>query len=263
MELLTTWTSTALPLTISITALWFYSLLIKNSSIIDLYWGCGFAVTYWYTYLSSATTSSPKSILLGLIITVWALRLTIYLYIRMRGKGEDPRYIKFRNSNPTNYWWRSLITVFMLQATLIWILSAPLVITQLFPGPITLTIVLGALIWLSGFIIETTADIQLYLFKNKPSNQGKILTKGLWSLSRHPNYLGDVIQWWGFWLVALTPEMWWFIYSPVLMSIIIIKFSGIPILEKSLARTKASYQQYANNVPAFLPNFKSLTRKNK
>jgi steroid 5-alpha reductase family enzyme len=163
-----------------------------------------------------------------------------------------------RRKDPDKFWWKSYIRVFLLQGVLMLIICAPIVtlMASSTEGPSYWSI-MGFLLWAVGFFFEAVGDLQLKKFKQNPSNKGKLLTTGLWSLTRHPNYFGDACQWWGFGVFAFTIQPYGFLsfLGPIFMTLLIIKVSGVDLLEKSLATSKPGYREYVKNVPSFIPRF--------
>ena len=131
------------------------------------------------------------------------------------------------------------------------------------PTPIRLLSTIGFFVWIIGFVFEAGSDWQLMRIKSDPANKAKLLTTGLWKLSRHPNYFGDAMQWWAFWLISATQTTWWTIFSPILITTLLLKVSGVPITEKSMRREKSDYNNYIDTVPAFVPNILNIIRSNK
>jgi steroid 5-alpha reductase family enzyme len=258
---ITLWFNVALLILGMMTAMWLLSLVLKDSSIVDIFWGAGFVITFWFSYATSGLSHPTSVTLLGIIVTIWGLRLSLYILSRNAGHGEDFRYAAWREENGRRWWWFSFFQVFLLQGVIMWAVAAPLVAAQFASSGLGILPILGMLLWLVGFIFEAGGDWQLARFKADPANKGKLLTTGLWGLTRHPNYFGDAVQWWGFWLFALAAGGWWTIFSPVIMSFLLVRVSGVAMLEKSLKETKPGYAEYVENVPAFVPRL--LPRKRK
>jgi steroid 5-alpha reductase family enzyme len=242
--------------------LWLLSLRLKDASIVDIFWGAGFVVTAWVYFALSPGGFAARKLLLALIVTVWGLRLSIHILLRNAGKGEDFRYQQWRAAAGAAWWWRSFFKVFLLQGVLLWIISAPLLAAQISARPARLTWLDfgGVAFWLVGFYFEALGDWQLARFKANPANKGKLLDSGLWRYTRHPNYFGDAVQWWGFYLIALAAGGWWTIFSPALMTLLLRRVSGVTMLEKTLKNSKPGYREYVERTNAFLPWF---PRKNK
>ena len=249
----------ALVLLISILALWRLSVKLKDVSIVDIFWGLGFVIVSWVSLAVSFALSqdfAPRRWLLCTLVTVWGFRLAAHLWQRNHGKGEDYRYQSIRKRVGPSFWWSSFFIVFGLQGLLIWLISLPLQVAQADARPFELTWLdyFGLLVWIVGFAFEALGDDQLKRFKANPQNKGKVMDQGLWHYTRHPNYFGDALQWWGLWLIALnTPYGLMTIFSPFLMTLLLLKISGVSLLEKTLTKTKPGYESYMRRTNAFLP----------
>jgi steroid 5-alpha reductase family enzyme len=173
------------------------------------------------------------------------------------GKGEDFRYRKWREEAGGKWWWQSFFKVFLLQGILLWIISAPLLAAQFRPTPDHLTVVdfLAIPLWLIGFTFETAGDLQLARFKANPANKGRVLDRGVWRYTRHPNYFGDSAQWWAYYLIAAAGGGFWTVFSPILMTALLLRVSGVALLEKTLTTTKPGYKEYVESTSAFIPWF--------
>ena len=240
---------------ICLTLLWALSLLMKDASIIDIFWGAGFVIIAWsYAYeIGWDELGVRQQLLLGLI-SLWGLRLTIYLAIRNLGKGEDYRYVELRKAGGENWWLISYLRVFVLQGIILWMVSSLFVPAFLAGEEWQALDILGIVLWCIGFYFEAVGDWQMMRFKNDPSNKGKVMNKGLWKYTRHPNYFGDATLWWGFFCFALAhPQGVWYIFAPVYMTFLLLKISGVAMLERSLVKTKPAYQDYVQRTSAFLP----------
>lgn len=236
--------------------LWLWSLFIKNSSIVDIFWGLGFVLITWLVFTVTPQGYLPRKQLVASLVTIWGLRLALHIGIRNWGKREDFRYAKWREENGPRWWWFSFFQVFLLQGVLMWILSAPLIVAQTsgFPAILTPLDMIGVSIWIVGFLLEAIGDLQLMLFKSNPSNLGKLLTSGLWKYTRHPNYFGEAVIWWGYYAIALASGGWWTIFSPILMTYLLLKVSGVAMLERTM-KTKPGYEEYMRRTNAFIPCF--------
>jgi steroid 5-alpha reductase family enzyme len=235
--------------------LFLVSLPIKNASIIDSFWGIFFLIaTLIYVFLAEGGFADRQYLILALVI-LWSLRLSIYIAWRNGGKGEDFRYAKWRDQHGSNWWWRSFLQVFFLQAILAWIISIPLLTASYSEWPNELTFIdgLGVIVWAIGFFFEAVGDFQMARFKANPANRGKVFNGGVWRYTRHPNYFGDAAQWWGFYLIALAGGGYWTIYAPVIMTWLLLRISGVAMLEKSLTETKPQYRDYIERTSAFVP----------
>ena len=239
-------------------ALWLISLRLRDTSIVDLFWGLGFAVialaTLWRT-----GGISPRAWLLALLTTAWSLRYSWHLWRRNIGHGEDYRYAAMREkTEAAGRSWnvRSLYVVFLLQGAILWLVSLPVQFGQLYSAPVTLgwAALAGIAVWIVGVLFETIGDAQLKRFRADPENRGKVLDTGLWRYTRHPNYFGNACLWWGIWLVAAEVDAAaWSFFSPALMTWALLKFSGVPILEKHLASTRPGYGDYMKRTSMFFP----------
>lgn len=237
--------------------LWAVSLKLRNSSIVDIFWGTGFVVSGWFYYFSTPTGDAGRKLLLIVLATIWGLRLSLYILWRNRGKPEDYRYQKWRQEEGATWWWKSFFRVFVLQGILMWIISTPLLAAQLSSTPAAFTAldILGLLVWLVGFFFEAVGDLQLARFKSDPANRGKLFDRGVWRYTRHPNYFGDSAQWWGYYLIALAGGGWWSLFSPIVMTFFLLRVSGVALLEKDLKDAKPGYQDYIRKTSAFVPWF--------
>ncbi len=242
--------------------LWLLSLALRNSSIVDIFWGTGFVIAAWLVY-ALAGGGPGRGILLVVLVTIWGLRLSLHILRRNWGKPEDFRYARWREENGARWWWRSLFQVFLLQGVLLWIISAPLVAAQVLGQPDRLGVLdgLGVCLWGIGFFFEAVGDWQLMRFKADPANRGKLLTHGVWRYSRHPNYFGDAAQWWAYFLIAAGAGGWWTVFSPLLMTLLLVRVSGVALLEKALIETKPGYREYAAATSAFVPWFPRRPRQ--
>lgn len=235
--------------------LWFVSLLLRNSSIVDIFWGFGFVISAWVYFLLTPDGFIVRKLLIAGLATLWGLRLTIHVLVRNWRKPEDFRYQKWRNESGKIWWIKSLFKVFILQGFLMWLISAPLLAAQYSNHSARLTIIdyLAVIIWIVGFYFEMVGDLQLTKFRSNLANKGRILDAGVWHYTRHPNYFGDSAQWWGYYLFALAAGGWWSIFSPIIMTLLLSKVSGVALLEKTLRDTKPGYREYMENTSAFIP----------
>jgi steroid 5-alpha reductase family enzyme len=249
---------TLLVILIMMTLLWIVSIKLKNVSIVDLFWGFGFVVA-GVVYFLKADGLEARKILVMIMVAVWGLRLSIYLAWRNWDKGEDYRYQKFRRDYGENrYWWISYFQVFLLQGILMWLISAPLLGAQ-FHGKETGLNWLdaaGILFWLIGITFEAGGDLQLARFKSNPVNKGKVMDTGFWRYTRHPNYFGDASVWWGYALLSIAAGSYLPVLGSILMTALIIKVSGVALLEKNLKSTKPQYAEYVRKTSAFIPWFR-------
>lgn len=236
--------------------LWLASLVLKNASIVDIFWGMGFVIANWVYFALTPDGFFPRKLLIATLVTIWGLRLSIYIFLRNWGKPEDFRYQKWREENGSRWWWKSFFKVFLLQGVLLWIISIPLLAAQIQPSPDHFTVLdyAGAALWVVGFFFEAVGDYQLARFKANPANKGQVMDRGVWRYTRHPNYFGDSAQWWGYFSIAAAAGGWWTIYSPLLMTVLLLRVSGVALLEKTL-ETRPNYQAYMKKTSAFIPWF--------
>jgi steroid 5-alpha reductase family enzyme len=236
-------------------ALWLISLRLRDASIVDLWWGAGFAAVAWTAFALGEGWLGRKLLISGLA-TLWGLRLAGYLAWRNLGHGEDRRYAAMRSRHGARFGRVSLLSVFGLQGLLQWVISMPIQVAQATPGSAQLTglDVLGAALVVTGLAFEATADWQLARFRADPGRRGRVCDRGLWGWSRHPNYFGDALVWWGLYAIAAaTPARRWTIFAPLLMTFLLLRVSGVALLERSLRRRRPEYAEYAARVPAFVP----------
>jgi steroid 5-alpha reductase family enzyme len=236
--------------------LWALSLRMKNSSIVDIFWGAGFVIMTWLYSLLTPDGFIVRKLLISMLVTIWGLRLSTHVFLRNHGKPEDFRYQKWRKESGKIWWWKSFFQVFLLQGILLWIISAPLLAAQYGAKPAQLIVsdYLGMFLWVVGFFFEATGDSQLKHFRADPANKGKVMSKGVWRYTRHPNYFGDATQWWGYFLIAVSAGGWWTIFSPILMTFLLLRVSGVALLEKTL-ETRPGYKEYIDQTSAFIPWF--------
>lgn len=242
---------------ILVTLLWILSIIIVDASIVDLFWGMGFVLVNLFYFIVSGDLSQRK-ILVSVLVTIWGVRLFIYLSFRNIGKGEDFRYQKFRQDyGPERYWWVSYFQVFLLQGGLIMLVSLSLlgVNNGSRSGDLVFLDYLGMAIWLIGFVFEAGGDYQLSRFKKNPENKGKVLDNGFWKYTRHPNYFGDIVVWWSFAIFSIASGNYWHIAGSVVMTVLIIRVSGVLLLEKTLKYKKPEYREYIRKTSAFIPWF--------
>lgn len=238
-----------------VTALWLFSLRLQNSSIIDIFWGIGFVILVWVYGSCSPDGYLPRKILISVLVTIWGLRLALTIYKRNIKRGEDFRYARWRSELKDSWWWQSYFKVFLLQGLLLWIISAPLLAAEWSSQPETFTGIdsIALAVWIIGFFFEAVGDWQLSRFQSDPQNRGRVLASGLWRYTRHPNYFGDAVQWWGYYLIAVAAGGIWTIFSPVLMTFLLVRVSGVQLLEKTLKDSKPDYHEYIARTSPFIP----------
>lgn len=234
--------------------LWIASVILTNASIVDPFWGFSFVIIGWFYFTRTTGGAEIRKTVLMILVTIWGLRLFLYLLWRNWGDGEDFRYQAWRRSyGPKRYWWISFFQTFMLQGLLVWIISSALLGAQIQGGSLNFIDYLGIGIWVVGITFEAGSDWQLARFKADPANQGKLLTTGFWKYTRHPNYFGDAACWWGYGLLSIAAGSYLPALGAVIMTLLIIRISGVLLLEKSLAKNKPGYAAYAKRTSAFFP----------
>lgn len=231
---------------------WLLSLYRRNVAIVDSLWSLLFALTA-IVYVVGAPVRGPRSLWVLSLVAVWALRLSGYITWRNWGHGEDRRYQAIRARNQPHFDVKSLYLVFLLQALLAWIISLPLLGAALNPRPLGILDVVGTVLWLVGMVFEAGGDLQLARFKAVPSNRDKVMDKGFWRFTRHPNYFGDFCVWWGLYLMAAAAGAWWSFVGPLLMSVLLMRVSGVTLLEKDIGERRPKYADYIRRTPAFFP----------
>jgi steroid 5-alpha reductase family enzyme len=239
------------------TAGWLLSLPGRNVTVVDSLWGLGFVVVAWVSF-ALADGYPARKWLVAALTSAWGLRLCAYLSWRNWGKGEDPRYGKWRQASGERFWLVSLFKVFWLQAVFLWVIALVVMIPQMAPQPTRLTAWdwLGAAVWLLGFAFESVADRQLQRFKDDPRNTGQVMDRGLWRYSRHPNYFGESLIWWGMFFIALAvPGGGWTLISPVIITLVLLKMTGVPLTERTTMERRPGYRDYMRRTSTFVPWF--------
>lgn len=231
---------------------WAASIRSRDVSIVDIIWGflvlapaCVLAV------LCGLPDTRARLVLL--LATIWALRLSAHIAWRGRGQAEDRRYQAIRRRNEPYFEFKSLYLVFGLQTVLAWVVSLPIMLVIARPAPPRVLDVLGFGLLLFGLVFESIADYQLARFKSAPANRGRVMNQGLWRYSRHPNYFGECCVWWGFGLIALATGAWWTIVSPLLITWLLLRVSGVTLIEKDIVEHRPAYRDYIRTTNSFLP----------
>jgi steroid 5-alpha reductase family enzyme len=233
--------------------LWFgVSVRLGRNDVADVAWGLGFVLLSYYLVFSGAT--DLRDLLLSALVTIWGLRLAIHIARRNREKGEDFRYRKWRAEWGARVLVISYLRVFLLQGVFLLIIAAPLFVSAAEVGPrMGAWATLGTLVWAVGFFFEAVGDEQLRRFKAKPENRGRIMTTGLWRYSRHPNYFGEALLWWGiFFIVLPVPNGWWGAVGPLVLTLLLVRVSGVPMLEKKY-EGNPEFEAYGKRTSAFIP----------
>jgi steroid 5-alpha reductase family enzyme len=231
---------------------WSISVAKRNVGIVDSLWSLFFLLAV-AVFSYASVSKGPRAVLLLGMVTAWALRLSGYITWRNHGQPEDRRYQAIRAANEPGFAWKSLFIVFVLQAVLAAIISAPLVVAIRSPAPLNALDGIGAALWAFGFAFEAIGDYQLARFKADPASRGRVMDAGLWRYTRHPNYFGEATLWWGYYVVAVACGGWWTIFSPILMTFLLLKVSGVRLLEKDIGERRPAYADYVARTNAFLP----------
>jgi steroid 5-alpha reductase family enzyme len=237
------------------TLLWLVSLRLRDASIVDIFWGCGFVVLAWSTALQAGVPELPR-LLLPVCASLWGLRLAVYLAARNLGHGEDRRYVAMRAARPDTFARWSLFAIFWFQAALCWFIALPLQVglQSARPDGLLWSDVAGLALFVFGLGYEAIADWQLARFKKAPSNRGAVMDRGLWRHTRHPNYFGEAVLWWGLWLIAAgAPEARWTAVGPALLTFLLLRVSGVALLERTIGDRRPDYADYMRRTNAFLP----------
>jgi len=236
---------------LAMVVLWLLSLRLKDAGIVDIFWGLGFVLVSWSTF--AVVPTGLRGVILTVLTTVWGVRLAGYIGRRNHGKGEDSRYKAMRDYRGNSFWWFSLISVFALQGVVMWLISLPVQIGQVAEASMGILNFAGVGIWLIGFLFESVGDYQLAKFKSIPDSRGKVMDRGLWRFTRHPNYFGNAMIWWGLFFVAATWSTVWLVISPIFMTFLLVKVSGVALLERNLAGRSEEYRDYIQRTSAFIP----------
>jgi steroid 5-alpha reductase family enzyme len=235
-------------------SLWFViSLIKKRNDVADVAWGLGFVLITWTSFFISED-SGVRGLLVGVLVGVWGLRLAWHIHTRNKGKAEDYRYLAWRKEWGKWFYLRSYFQVYLLQGALLFLIVMPVLLINKNGGAgLGLLDFIGVAVWLVGFLFEVIGDAQLARFIKNPANKGKLMQSGLWAYSRHPNYFGEVTQWWGVWLVALSVPYGWFgIIGPLTITFLILKVSGVPLLERKMDENP-EFEAYKERVSIFIP----------
>ena len=233
---------------------WVYSVFRRDVSFVDSLWSLFFLLAAG-VFAASVGSLSGRGLLVSGLVLVWALRLSIHITIRNWGEGEDYRYQQIRANNEPGFAFKSAYIVFGLQGVLAWFIALPLLPAITSTSELGLLDAVAALLWTVGFVFEAGGDYQLARFKKDSANACSVMDSGLWGLTRHPNYFGDFCIWWAFYLFAFSAGGWWSVASPVLMSLLLLKVSGVAMLEKTIVDRRPEYADYIRRTNAFFPGF--------
>ncbi len=257
MPALTLYLQGILIIWVATSLMWLLSVRLRNASIVDIFWGFGFVLINAWWFWAGTGNPTRKLFLLGLV-TFWGLRLSIYIGARNWGKPEDFRYQQFRKDyGAERYWWFSYFQVFLLQGGLLCLIAVPLFVVQTSATTLDLYWMdaLAGAVSLIGIFFESVGDYQMSRFKANPANKGKVMDRGLWRYTRHPNYFGDAATWWGFGLFAIAVGNYWAPIGSIVMTGLLLKVSGVSLLERTLKETKPKYGEYIRKTSSFLPWF--------
>jgi steroid 5-alpha reductase family enzyme len=239
-----------------VVSVWLASLRLHDASIIDSFWGVGFIVIAWICF-AVGHGAHDRRLLLAILVTIWGGRLAVHIARRNHGKGEDPRYVAMRERDGERFWLTSLYRVFLIQAATMWIISLPLQAAGSLGAHRSLGALdaIGAAVWLVGFGFEAIGDRQLDRFKADRSSAGKVMDRGLWRYTRHPNYFGDATLWWGLGVIGLGAGLGavWGMAGSALDTLILTRVSGKPILERDIETRRPGYREYIERTSGFFP----------
>lgn len=244
----------AIVLAVGMVLLWLVSVRKQDAGLVDSFWGTGFVVLAWLYYAAEGFEST-RALLVCALVSTWGMRLSVHIFTRNHGGGEDYRYAAMRKGWGPRFWWVSLFTVFGLQGLLMWVIGMPLyaVARGTQPG-LGIVDALGVAVFVVGFLFEAVGDWQVTRFRADPSNRGTTLQTGLWRYTRHPNYFGDALLWWGIYLVAgVASGGAWTVFAPGIMTFLLLRVSGVPLLEERMSKTRADFADYAARTSSFFP----------
>ena len=236
--------------------LWLISMPLKDVSFIDSFWALGFVLVAWVTFAITATGDPDRKMLMLGLTTVWGLRLGGYIFWRWRKEGPDKRYVALLSKAPGNVHVFTLTKVFLLQGVLLWVVSLPVQLGQMPAAPVGVGILawIGAGLAVIGIFFETVGDYQMARFKSDPANAGKVMDRGLWRYTRHPNYFGDACVWWGLFLIAAEARIGWIsVVGPILLTFLLVQWSGAALLERRMKRSRPDYEDYIRRTSSFIP----------
>jgi steroid 5-alpha reductase family enzyme len=247
-----TWLGALPGIAVLATAAWVVCTVRRNVGLVDIFWSLFFLYAAGY-YTIAATPPTPRSVLLLAFVAAWSLRLAGHLAARNWNAAEDHRYQAIRARNQPHFEWKSLYLVFGLQGLLAWIISAPLAAASVSQEPLGPLDGLAFALVAFGTAFEAVADAQLARFRRHRANAGQVFDEGLWRYSRHPNYFGECCVWWGFYLVAVSAGGSWTVFAPLLMTLLLLRVSGVALLEKDIGDRRPAYRDYVARTSAFVP----------
>jgi len=241
----------------AITSIWLVSIAIRDASIIDVFWGPLFVAIAWVLFGANLGTVGSKQLLVLFLVTAWGMRLAFHLAARNFGMGEDTRYRLWR-SRGGDYWWlKSFYRIYLLQGAIALVVATPIIAAfRSTDAPFAVNW-LGVPVWVLGFFIEATADVQLGRFRMRPDSREQVMQYGLWSYCRHPNYFGDAMQWWGLAILTFTGVTWWSVIGPFVMTLVFLNLSN-EVIERGLLKRRPGYAQYVARTNAFFPRLRAV-----
>lgn len=243
----------ALPAVLTLGSIaWIIATLRRNAGLVDVFWPLFFLLAA-VVFASGSGRAGERALLALALVAAWALRLAAHLAIRNWNAPEDRRYRAIRERNEPGFAWKSLYLVFGLQALLAWLISAPLAAAVGSARPLVPLDFAGAALALFGLLFEAIADAQLARFRADPATAGLVMDRGLWRYSRHPNYFGEFCVWWGFYLLALGAGEWWTLFAPLLMTLLLLRVTGVTLLERDIGERRPAYRDYVERTNAFFP----------
>lgn len=231
---------------------WGVATLRRNVGLVDIFWSLFILLGAVVVVQASPVPGARAWLVLALVAT-WALRLAGYLAARNWNAPEDHRYRAIRKRNDPGFEWKSLYLVFGLQAVLAWLIVAPVAAAIYLDGAVGVLDIAGAALAAFGIAFEAIADRQLARFKSGPASAGAVMDRGLWRYTRHPNYFGEFCVWWGLYFVAVAAGAWWTIFSPLLVTALLLRVSGVTLLEKDIGERRPGYREYVTRTNAFFP----------
>lgn len=257
----TTWMWALAAVCALMSVIWAFSVPMRDVSIIDGFWSLAFLLALGVYLYFSPGDASPRRELVSGLVAAWSLRLAIYLFWRNWGEPEDRRYVQMRDRQGPSFWWVSFFTIFMLQAPLAWVISLPLLPAVNSALPLGAWDWAACALWTVGMLFQVGGDWQLARFKADPANKGRVLDHGFWRYTRHPNYFGEFCIWWGFTFFAFGAAVFWVAIGAILISFLLLKVSGVAMLEADIAQRRPAYADYIRRTSAFLPWFPSRPQR--
>lgn len=231
---------------------WLVSVVRRDVSVVDTFWALAVAGS-GVGYAIARGAGSDRGRLAVVLALAWMLRLSWHILRRNWGQPEDRRYREIRVRHEPGFWWKSGYLIFAFQALLAWLVGLPLLGAVAAAAPLNALDVVGVLLWLFGMLFEAAADRQLALFQADPANHGRVMDRGVWRYSRHPNYFGEFCIWWGLYLIALAGGAWWSAIGPAVLTLFLLKVSGVALTEKDIATRRPEYRGYMQRTSAFFP----------